>query len=298
MLPAALGLRRAGASRGATVSFLIATPETGPDSIAISWGLLGPFMAVLRPVAAVLSAIAAGLLTSWTDARDTDEQRGSDPSAAPVTGCCSSADSCGDAAQPAAESNGTSDTPESALAGLRYAFTAILDDIAPWLAVGLVLAAIVATWVPPMVMAEWGSGLLPMLGMLALGIPMYICATASTPLAAALLLAGLSPGTVLVFLLAGPATNIATMGIVRREMGNRTLATYLGGICVSAVVLGLLTDVLVEALSIDVTAQLGSRGELVPVWFAALCGAVLLVFALRRLLPSAMIRGSGRFARK
>jgi len=149
VLPAALGLRRAGASRGATVSFLIATPETGPDSIAISWGLLGPFMAVLRPVAAVLSAIAAGLLTSWTDSRDTDEQRGSDPSAAPVTGCCSSAGSCCDAAQPAAESNSTSDTPESALAGLRYAFTAILDDIAPWLAVGLVLAALVATWSHP-----------------------------------------------------------------------------------------------------------------------------------------------------
>jgi len=274
VIPAALGLRRGGASRSATVSFLIATPETGVDSVALSYAMLGPVMAVVRPVAAILSAIVTGLLTTLVpQARPASMQAN-----IPVSGC-SSGSCC---------SSGCSSTPPAkpgslaiTIQGLRYAASDILDDIALWLAIGILLAGAVATWVPPQALAAWGSGLPAMGLMLLVGIPMYICATASTPVAAALLLAGVSPGTVLVFLLAGPATNLATLAVLRKELGHGVLAVYLGGISLSSIGLGLLLDRLVNSLDLDIAAQLGSGGEMLPVWLAWSCGLVLAVLAIR-----------------
>lgn len=279
VMPAALGLHRAGASRSSTLSFLIATPETGVDSIAISYALLGPVMAVVRPVAAIFSAIITGLLASLAPALPatmTDN-----------TVSCSGGSCC---------SSGCGTTPEAkpglvttTLQGLRYAATDILDDIAPWLAIGIVLAGVVATWVPPQALAEWGSGLPAMFVMLLVGVPMYICATASTPLAAALLLAGISPGTVLVFLLAGPATNIATLLVVRKELGTATLFAYLAGIAGTSISFGLFLDWLLASTGVDVVAQMGKGGELVPLWLAWVAGLLLPVLAIkpirRKILP-------------
>ncbi len=271
VLPAALGLRRAGASRGATVSFLIATPETGPDSIALSYALLGPFLAVVRPIAAVLSAVATGLLTLWTAAGQTAAR------ALPVVACSGAC--CGDGGERTAPRGPAA----KARQGLGYAFSDILDDLVPWLVAGLVLAAVVATLVPPLMMAEWGSGPAAKLLMLVVGVPMYVCATASTPIAAGLLVAGISPGTVLVFLLAGPATNLATVAVIRKEMGGGTAATYLAGIALTSLLAGTATDRLAATLDIDILAQLGSGGEVLPGWLAALSGAVLLLFAIKPL---------------
>jgi hypothetical protein len=120
-----------------------------------------------------------------------------------------------------------------------------------------------------------------MLVMLVVGIPMYICATASTPLAAAMLLAGISPGTVLVFLLAGPATNLATLAVVRREFGPALLATYLAGIGLTSIALGLLLDLLLRSYDIDVVAQLGEGGEFFPPWLAWASGVVLALLAIK-----------------
>jgi uncharacterized membrane protein YraQ (UPF0718 family) len=270
VLPAAIGLHRGGASRSATVSFLIATPETGADSVALSYALLGPFLTVVRPVAAILSAIFTGLLSGLVPESQAVPSAGS----ASCGSCCGG--SCGaPAAAPAS-------FMQKGLAGLRYAATDILDDIAPWLAAGLVLAGIVATFIPPQALAEWGSGLPAMVLMLLIGIPMYICATASTPVAAALLLAGISPGTVLVFLLAGPATNIATMAMVKKELGNGVLMAYLLGISVASIGLGLLTDIIASHFAVDVMAELGKGSELLPAWLAWGSGALLLLLALRR----------------
>ncbi|MCW8927324.1 MAG: SO_0444 family Cu/Zn efflux transporter [Gammaproteobacteria bacterium] len=273
VLPAALGLHRGGASRPATVSFLIATPETGADSIAVSYALLGPLMAVVRPLAAILSAITTGLLTTLVPVT-------SPANTAAAEGC--SSDCCNSGCttpQPPARTGALATT----LQGLRYAVTDILDDIALWLAIGIVLAGVVATLVPPQALAAWGSGLPAMGVMLLVGVPMYICATASTPLAAALLLAGISPGTVLVFLLAGPATNIATLAVVRKELGDRILATYLAGIALSSITLGLLLDWLLGRWGVDVVAQMGEGGELIPSWLAWLSGTILLLLAIRPL---------------
>lgn len=272
VLPAALGLHRSGASRSSTVSFLIATPETGIDSIAISYALLGPVMAVVRPIAAIFSAIVAGLLTTLVP-----ETR-QPPLTVPVTTGCNGGACCNNKL----EITLTGKSPlTTTLKGLRYAAGDILDDIALWLGIGIVLAGAVATWVPPQALAAWGSGLPAMLLMVVVGVPMYICATASTPLAAALLLAGLSPGTVLVFLLAGPATNLATLAVVRKEFGAAVLAAYLAGICLTSISLGLLLDLLLSHFGLDVLAQIGKAGEFVPPFLAWTSGAIILLLAIR-----------------
>ncbi len=273
VLPAALGLHRGGASRSSTVSFLIATPETGADSIAVSYALLGPFMTIVRPVAAILSAIFTGLLSSLVPGVEPEPQ----PAPASCSGCCSG--SCSTAGQQVAPVGGM----VKSLVGLREAVLDIYDDIALWLAIGIVLAGMVTTLIPPQALAEWGSGLPAMLLMLVVGIPMYICATASTPVAAALLLAGISPGTVLVFLLAGPATNIATLAVVKKELGTGVLVSYLLGMTIASISLGLLTDLLASSMAINISAELGKGAELLPHWLSWGCGSILLLMAIKPL---------------
>ncbi|MDH3583262.1 MAG: SO_0444 family Cu/Zn efflux transporter [Phycisphaerae bacterium] len=264
VLPAAMTLRRGGASRGATVSFLISTPENGADSLAISYALLGPFMTLVRPVAAICSAVFAGLAAESID-------DGTAPPAEEPKGTCCNADN----------SSPIRKAESRLVAGLRYAVTDLLTDIFWWMVLGVVLAGVIRTFVPTDVMASWGSGIFPMLAMLAIGVPMYICATASTPVAAAMLLAGISPGTVLVFLLAGPATNIGSMGVIRKELGSRTLIVYLMGICAGSVLLGLLTDVVVARWDLNIVAQASEAAHFVPHWLALASGIVLIGLGLR-----------------
>lgn len=268
VLPAALGLRRAGASNSATVSFMIATPETGPDSIALSYALLGPIMAVARPLAALFSAITTGLLTSLIP--KTPPLPSTLPVAVATGNCCSNSDCC----------SKPTNQQQPLLSSLHYAFVDMLDDILLWLAAGLILAALVMTFIPPTALAEVGSGALTMLLMLVVGIPMYICATASTPLAAAMLAAGLSPGAVLVFLLAGPATNLATMGVIGKEMGRQVLLAYLLGIAASSLLMGVALDVLLEDMGWVVDATVAGEQEWLPDWLKYLAGVGLLTAAL------------------
>lgn len=273
VLPAALAVRRGGASRGSTLSFLIATPETGVDSVALSYVLLGPVMMVVRPIAAVITAVVTGLLALFLP--DAERTR-LEPNQPEIT------ESCGSDCTSGCESEVEVKDSETALSPYLRATFDIWDDIVFWLAIGMVLAALVETLVPPLALAQWGSGLAAMGMMLLIGIPIYICATASTPVAAGLLLTGISPGTVLVFLLAGPATNIATLMVVGRELGRATAAIYLLGIAICSVSLGLLLDALLGWQQIDVVAQLAASGELVPLWLAAL-SLLLLLFAIRPL---------------
>ncbi|MFC6671333.1 SO_0444 family Cu/Zn efflux transporter [Marinobacterium aestuariivivens] len=282
VLPAAIGLRRAGASKPSTVSFLIATPETGVDSVAVSYALLGPVLALVRPLAAILSAIASGLLVLGFDSRH-------EPLPAPVakaapSSCCSSAGGC-DTAAVARPSSG------NRARAFVHDVADLVDDIAAWLAFGLVLAALVSTLVEPSALLEVGDSVWALLLMLLVGLPLYICATASTPLAAAMLAAGLSPGAVLVFMLAGPATNIAALGILVRELGRRTVALYLAGICGSALLLGYATNWLLDGS--DLYLPIRQAGHQEASLFGALqwlSATVLLLLAIRplrrRLLPA------------
>ena len=168
---------------------------------------------------------------------------------------------------------------------MRYAFTDLLSGILFWLCIGLLFSAAVATWLPPDFLARWGSGLVAMLVMIAVSIPMYVCATASTPIAAGLLLAGISPGTVLVFLLAGPASNIGSMGIIRKELGKRALFAYLAGVAVTAIVSGLLLDWFLQVNDISIQSELAASEHLVPHWLAWI-SLIILVIASLNLLRS------------
>lgn len=283
VIPAAVALRRSGASKGATVSFLVSTPENGADSIAVSYALLGPFMTIVRPVAAIISAVLAGLLSfAWVV--ESDDGASGDHGDDVQAGSCCSSGYCGPG-----ELNPSGNASSLTKLGQAWHFAVdeLFADIAGWMAVGLVLAALMNTLVPPDTMAGWGSGLLPMLAVMVVGVPMYICATASTPVAASMLLAGVSPGTVLVFLLAGPATNLATIGVVRRELGGRAVASYLLGVCGGALVLGLVTDGLVGLLDITVSPAKMGADSLIPHWLAYASFAVLAGLSLRVMVRAA-----------
>ena len=291
VLPAAIGLRRSGASDGATLSFLVATPETGVDSIGVSYVLLGPFMTVVRVIAAIASAIITGMLAVFVLGRQKTSilKNSSEIESCCSSGCsseqvveeescCSKGSSCDTTNEVA---NNSFTFMDRNLKGLKYALSDIWDDIAYWLLFGIALAALLSTFVSSQALAQWGSGLPAMIVMLLIGIPMYICATASTPLAAGLLIAGISPGTILVLLLAGPATNMATIAILFKEMGRSIVIVYLVGIAISSICFGLLTDYIVAANEIDIDAQIEYATEILPEWLAILSVIILIVATIK-----------------
>lgn len=272
VIPAALGLRRSGASKPSTVSFLVSTPETGVDSVSVSYALLGPLFAIVRPIAAILSAMYAGFMVRWFD-NETLRASTQAPSSccssetvAAPTSCCEEttvvADSC--CAETSAQSANNSDSkkpekgPNKVTRVISYASGKLLADIMLWLLIGLALAAAIQTWVPTDFLTRWGDGLVAMLVMAFIGVPMYICATASTPLAVGFLAAGLSPGAVLVFLMAGPATNVSTMGMIKQEMGSKTLVLYLFSVVSASVGFGYLLNALVGQFNLQHLIQTGS----------------------------------------
>ncbi|MCE9591681.1 MAG: SO_0444 family Cu/Zn efflux transporter [Planctomycetes bacterium] len=277
VLPAAIALRRGGASRGATVSFLIATPENGADSILVSYALLGPFMTVARPIAAIFSACLAGILADLVP-------EGRKQVAPSVFGGATTEEKCCDDTACGSVSAAAEATPSTSW--WRQLFVAaadVMDDMAIWMGIGLIAAAVISTCVPPDTMARWGSGLPAMLAILVVAVPMYICATSSTPIAAAMILAGVSPGTALVFMLAGPASNFSAIAVLRKELGAATVAVYLASICVGAVSMGLLTDWLVVRLGIDIVADARPGTEWMPAWLAVSVAVALILFAIRPL---------------
>ena len=159
----------------------------------------------------------------------------------------------------------------------------MLDDISVWLAIGIVLAGIMLTFVPTDWLAQWGTGLPAMLIMLVVGVPLYICAVASTPVAAGLLLAGVSPGAVLIFLLVGPATNIASFALIKQELGLKVTIVYLLGISVVSLAMGLLLEFLIKTQNWEITASLGHAHSMLPAWLAWGSAILLLFLAIKPL---------------
>jgi len=335
VLPAAIGLRRSGASKEATVSFLISTPETSIDSVAVTYALMGPLMAIVRPLAALVNAIGTGLLTTLVDEPEAvtskDESKAGHCCAPETTGgapgtparkqevsCCGNgqsaepdtvssnmeitqAASCCDDEPPAssgccASDNKTSDSKPDGARGrmmqvMHYAGAELLDDISKWLAFGIVLAGIMLSFIPPGWLAQWGGGLNAMLIMLVVGVPMYICAVASTPVAAGLLLAGVSPGAVLVFLLVGPATNIASFALLKQELGLKVMAVYLLGLSFFSLLMGLSLEWFLAAQQLSIDAKIGHAHNMLPEaisWGSAIILLILAIRPLRRILLPAL----------
>jgi uncharacterized membrane protein YraQ (UPF0718 family)/copper chaperone CopZ len=237
VLPVAASLRRQGASRGATTAFLVSTPQTGVDSIAVTYALLGPFVAVVRPLAALLTGFVGGALVHVADGRDGDEANRAANTGTGQSSC--SMDGCRDD-EPAHRHS----FPDA----LRYGFVTLPRDIGKALLVGVALSGVISALIAPDTLRAYlGGGIVPMLVAMAIGIPLYVCATASTPIAASLIVAGLSPGAALVFLITGPATNSAALVTVWKVLGRRATILYLATIAVGALVTGIVVDSLISS---------------------------------------------------
>lgn len=269
VIPTALSLRRQGASRGATLSFLISTPETGLDSLAITYALLDPIYTVFRPLAAFTTALTTGGLATLIQREE--------PPVADEAETCSVCDADGNDGH-------THTLAEKLSKAIRYGFGDLLEDIALWLVIGIVLAGLITALIPDSFFRTWvGTGLGSMLVMLAVGMPFYICATASTPIAAAMIAKGLNPGAALVFLLAGPATNAATITMVARYLGARAAAVYLGSMAVVSVLMGLAMNALYAAAGVEAESIVMASRELIPEGIK-IAGALVLGFLLVRTL--------------
>ena len=263
VLPTAAALRRKGASKPAVASFIVSVPETGVDSIAVSYGLMGPIMAIYRPIVAVVTATVAGIACLFITRDEDDsieadellelERHGHDhdhhhhhhdldDEPTHTNGKRSARKSAGPHVRKATglESWGDRLTRMS-----NYGFRTIVDEVAFWIVAGLVVTGILMALLPDDFFSSslgLDSGIVPMLLMAVIGVPLYTCASMSTPIAAGLVATGLSPGAALVFLLAGPATSIASLTIVGKLLGRRSMVAYLATIIVVAICAGLLLD--------------------------------------------------------
>jgi uncharacterized protein len=287
VLPAAVSLKKQGANTGATTAFLISTPESGVDSIAISYALLDPILTIARPVAAFCTAVVAGVTENIFQKEVSGKVADPDLSC-PVDSCCDGID-C-----PPDEHFHHHTLRAKVTAGMRYAGTEVWADMASWFYLGLLLAGVITALVPGDLMTRYlGGGFSSMLLMLAVGIPLYICATASTPVAAALILKGVSPGAALVFLLAGPATNVTSLSVLLGTLGKRATAIYLGTIAVFTLLFGLLLDKLYTLSGISAVAVVGQAREIVPLWMQW-AGALLLLLISAKPLARTFASRIGR----
>ena len=204
VIPTAMSLRKDGASKGATVSFLIATPQTGVDSIIATYSLMGLPFALLRPLAALVTALIGGTMANFTDNGDEN--------------------TAGQSCSCANEERATFALKMRTAA--RYAYVEMMQDIGRWLVLGLVVAGLITVFVPDTFFSLFtDKPFASMLMVLLFAIPMYLCATGSIPIAVALMLKGLSPGTALVLLMAGPAVNVASLLVIGKVMGRNSLLT-------------------------------------------------------------------------
>jgi uncharacterized membrane protein YraQ (UPF0718 family) len=261
-------------SRGGTVSFLIATPESSIDSILLTYSLTDPLLTVARPLAAFLTASAAGL---WENSFDRGEAVHSEEASAETACDCS----CSTPSVASGES-----LFRRLASGLRHSFTTLLDDLAPYLFIGYLLAGLAAVFYGAPLDLTAGTGFWPYLAALIIGVPLYVCATSSTPLAAVLLGAGFPPGAILVFLMVGPATNLATLTVTRKILGIVPTIRYLLAIIVVSIACGLILDGLYRRLQIDPAYNPGVAAHELG-WFqlgsAVLLGFLILAYSGRRL---------------
>ena len=320
VLPTAISLQKEGAARGPTLSFLISTPETGVDSISVTYGLMDPLTTVFRPMAAFSTAMAAGILANFVDGQPSNSNPSSvitekEPPPAHlnnkgtdqehifrVPSCCQAENNrnpeeskdqlVAHICPSCAPSSATWKT--KGLLFFRYAYQELVDDIAFWLIVSLVIAGTVSVWVPPSFIHDHlGSGLGSMLFMLAAGIPLYVCATSSTPIAAALVLKGLNPGAALVLLLSGPATNAGALAMVARFLGVKTAAIYMGTIALMSLLFGFLLNQAYSLLRLDPVATMGLATEFVPAPLKIIGSIVLSI-----LLLQSLSRGWGKMQKR
>lgn len=253
VIPTGISFYKEGASKGSTVSFLISTPQTGVDSILATYSLLGLPFAILRPVVAFFSGILGGIITNTESVSATSENE--------------------KRAIKVEEKQGN-----KFKIMLTYAFYEFLMDIAKWLIIGLAIAALISMLLPTDFFTLYlDNEFLSMLIVLAASVPIYVCATGSIPIAAVLMLKGLSPGAALVFLMAGPATNAATMAVISKSIDRRTLIVYMITIIGSALIFGMFTNQFLprEWFTGFISQHDEHNHELIPYWLRLASGIIL-----------------------
>jgi uncharacterized membrane protein YraQ (UPF0718 family) len=281
VIPLATSIKKSGASKGATLSFLISTPITGVDSIMATYGIFGWIFTIYRAITSMIIAMVAGILTNIFD-KDGEIKKPSFSAVAPQAtslsiniaakeeSCCSTNTCC----------NKDSESKKfSFVAAMKYAFVILLGDIAKPLFWGLLLGALITVAIPENLSevlkdSSWLSYLIVII----IAVPMYVCATASLPIAAGLMLSGVSAGAAFVFLSAGPATNTVTIGVVKKMLGTRSLGIYLGSIIIGSILFGLGLDYIFDITSIDPASliHLHEEAGLIDI----VSGIVLWVFML------------------
>lgn len=272
VIPVTASLRQHGASRGATTSFLLSTPQTGVDSILATYALLGPVFTVFRPLAALVTGVVGGCAVSLL------EKLSGEAPEATVQSAAASAKPCGDTcAMP---------RPSATLIrALRYGFVTLPGDIAGALVIGVVVAALITVLVPANALnAYLGGGLLSMLVMMAFGIPIYVCSTASIPIAMGFMHLGASPGAALVFLIAGPATNAATITVVWRLLGRSVAITYLTTVASGSLAAGYALDFTFALLPQATVHMAGHEHPMGGAWYDTILALALVAVMLGSLI--------------
>ncbi len=272
VLPTGIGFYKNGASRGSTISFMISTPQTGVDSILATYSLLGLPLAIIRPVVALLTGVFGGVMGNRADRNGREEK----PKVLPE------------------ELNYDRSVKEL----FRYGFIELLQDISKWLIIGMLMAALLSVLIPgDFFTRSISSEYLAMFLMLLASVPLYICATGSIPIAAVLLMKGLSPGAALVLLMAGPATNIATMAVIGNAMGKKSLWIYLATIIGGALFFGTMINELVPREWIMNSIPLNLHGEMhehPAGWLQWISSAVLVLLIINGYIMKYLSRRKNR----
>jgi uncharacterized protein len=271
VIPTGISFYKNGASKGSSVSFLISTPQTGVDSILATYALLGLPLAIIRPIIALVTGVFGGLVTNSLEKHEIvntpkmPEHR-----------------------KPSPAGLGKLHTM------LHYAFVEFLQDISKWLIIGLLLAALMAVLIPDDFFTNYlANEYLSMLIVLLASIPLYVCATGSVPIAAVLLMKGLSPGAAIVFLMAGPATNAATMTVIGKVMGKRTLFSYMASIIGGALFFGIVVnEFLPREWFTDHMVHIhdGHGSHLIPQWLAVTSSILLILLLINGYVQKYLVR--------
>lgn len=333
VIPTAMSLRKEGASRGAVTSFLIATPQTGIDSIIATFSLMGVPFAVIRPIAALITAVLGGwMVNTFVSLRDRRAHREMAEGTIVKTeetetctchchchedkaeSCCPEGDGddhhhhhhhSGEHHHHSSHHHHSHHHHSSSASchchdrkipntiggkiveALRYAFLDMMSDIGKWLVIGLVVAGLITIYVPDEVFTIFKDNTMAsMILVLIISIPMYLCATGSIPIAVVLMLKGLTPGAAFVLLMAGPACNMASILVIRKGLGFRTLVIYILSIVIGAVFFGCLIDWLQYSGMIDFTSRVSQTMEIkeggagIIKWTSTIVLTLLLLFNL------------------
>ncbi|MBI5323863.1 MAG: SO_0444 family Cu/Zn efflux transporter [Ignavibacteriae bacterium] len=288
VIPSTVYIAKNGASKGATISFLISTPQTGIDSIIATYGMMGWIFAIYRPIVALIMGVLGGSVIKFVNSKDKIDNL--KPILVDELKLKKETETAGNKIIQKIKNT------------LQYAFIEFLDDIAIQFIVGVLIAGLIAFLIPDNFFSSSGisDGILGMLLMMAIGIPMYVCATASIPIAVTLMMKGLSPGVAFVFLVTGPATNAASISIIINTLGKKIAVTYLTVIALSSIAFGYFLNFLFEVLKIEPTAYINAmhmnhhHGDTDDYWLKLTTGIILLGLLLIALYRKYLMNKIGK----